>query len=296
MKNCLRLGLTAALAVMGAGVADAGDRNMTITTRGDRPLESCNQVEITSDNGTVVRADEEFTLAGTATLRGRTAPNGGFYVQAWDRAEVSVRLCKAAVAGSRRAAEDLLRRISLTREPGRLEVSGPGDDWVAYLIVFVPRAMALDFRTTNGPIDLTGTSGRVTASTENGPIALRDCSGDITARTENGPVSYRGTGGGRVELRTQNGPVSVKLTTGRWSGGSLEASTQNGPLQFTAPEDFRPGAQVISTGYGPWNCKGKPCSGTWTGRERRMQLGGDPAVTLSTVNGPVSVSLQPGIM
>ncbi|HEV2719849.1 MAG TPA: hypothetical protein VG323_07495, partial [Thermoanaerobaculia bacterium] len=93
-----------------------------------------------------------------------------------------------------------------------------------------------------------------------------------------------------------NGPVSVKLSGARWDG-RLNATTQNGPVSLKIPKNFGSGVEMTVNGHGPISCKAEACRDvkrSWRDEDndypKKLSFGsGAKNVTLSTVNGPVSV-------
>jgi len=294
-------------ALLAPAAASAG--NVSVRTGGDREIENCQQIQIEFDDRDAERAEDTFTLAsGTAPLEVHLPSHSGIQVLGWSREEISVTSCKAA------RSSEILDRISVSAEAGRLLVRGPGgDDWLAYLILRVPRGAELDLEARNGPIGFSGVSGKLRARTSNGPISFRDSSGQIDAHAENGPISLKYCSGevraaaingpihvsgneGSFRVSTQNGPISVALTGDRWTEGGLEASAVNGPLSLTIPEDYRSGVRVETRGHSPVSCPASACKRvrkTWDDDERSIEFGdSEPVVRMSTVNGPVSIKAR----
>jgi DUF4097 and DUF4098 domain-containing protein YvlB len=208
-------------------------------------------------------------------------------VRGSDRADFEVVVCKAA------ASKTELDAIVMSREGETLSVRGPaGRDWVGYLLISAPRSAAMELSAENGPIGLSGLTGRVSARSENGPISVSDSSGDIDARAENGPISALGDGG-RLRLSTENGPIAVKLSGASWNGEGLDARAVNGPVSLSVPAGYRSGTRVESLGHSPFDCRGDACGGmrrTWDDDKKRIELGDGPVVVnLATENGPVSI-------
>lgn len=288
--------------------AAASAANISVNTRGDREIENCQQIQIEFDDRDAERSEDTFTLAGGPPLGVHLPSHSGIQVLGWSRKEISVTSCKAA------RSSETLDRISVSADAGRLLVRGPGgDEWLVYLILRVPRGAELDLEARNGPIGLSGVSGKLRARTSNGPISFRDSSGQIEAHAENGPISLKDCSGevraeaingpihvsgnqGNFRVSTQNGPISVALTGDRWTEGGLEASAVNGPLSLKIPEDYRSGVRVEARGHSPVSCPASACKRarkTWDDDERLIEFGdSDPVVRMSTVNGPVSIKAR----
>jgi hypothetical protein len=282
--------LAALVLSLGPSLATAGwgRQGLNVSTRDGVPMR-CADLDVTIDGRPAAVVEQAMTLAPAGqALRVRAARNSGISVEAADRRDVAVLACKAASGGSD------LDRIHVTYEGGLLTVSGPpGDSWLAYFLIEVPRAADVDVEAGNGPIWLRGLTGRISARSQNGPISLKDCAGAVDAQAENGPIGVSGSAGD-IRVRTQNGPISVKLSGSTWDGPGLDARAVNGPVSLRIPDGYRSGALVASAGHSPFRCKGGACRGasrTWDDDGNRIELGSGPlAVRLSTVNGPVSVA------
>jgi hypothetical protein len=254
----------------------------------------CSDVRVRS-TGQVAQAAESFTISAGAALEIAGVDRGNIRVRGWDRPDYAVEVCKIAAAGDRASADNTLRGVSVTRGGNRIASGGPsgGDSqWMVVFIVQAPKGAALDLETGNGPIDARNVSGTLKARAANGPIAIRDCQGTIEARVNNGPISFTG-GGGDVRLNATNGPISVSIAGENWQGTQLEARTVNGPLRAVAPDTFRSGVRVETSGYSPLSCSLDACRNArseTTGNLRILEINGSsPAVRLSTGNGPVSL-------
>ncbi len=280
--------LTVAL-LLGPAAARAGNHGVNVSIDEGRDPERCDQIAVEIGNRPAARAEERVVVAvepGKA-LRIVAPENSGVRVYGSDRADFEVLACKAARSASE------LARISLTRDVDTVGVHGPsGGDWVGYLIVAAPKTAAVEVSAFNGPVGLSGLSGKVTAHAQNGPISVRDCAGDLQAEAENGPISLHGAGG-HLRLSTQNGPISVALGGSSWKGEGLEARAVNGPLSLAIPVGYRSGTVVESLGHSPFQCRGEVCSSArrnWTDDGKSIELGEGPAILrLSTENGPVTI-------
>jgi len=271
--------------------ASAGHRhhgNGTTISEGRDPRQ-CSDLTMEFDGQPAARAEERHTIPAVSgqALRIGTAHNSGVRVRGADRADFEVLLCKGAPDAG------LLPQIAESTSGGRLTVSGPtSDDWFGYLLITAPRGAALDIVATNGPVSLSGLSGRVSVRSENGPISLSDCAGEIEAEASNGPIAIHGAGG-KLRAETRNGPISVALSGTSWTGAGLDARAVNGPVSLAVPTDYRTGTVVESLGHSPFQCRGDGCAGvrrTWDDDGKKIELGEGPVlVRLATENGPVSV-------
>jgi hypothetical protein len=205
--------------------------------------------------------------------------NGGVTVRAWDRDSIAVTARVQANGETVGEADALAGRITVTTDGGTLRVDGPSTHrhagWGVEIVLMVPRHTDLTARTVNGPIGVTGVTGRLDLSTVNGPIDLHDVAGDVHARA-------------------QNGPLDVSLAGQRWEGAGLDAETVNGPVTLAIPHAY---SAKLETGTvnGPWDLR-MPLTVTLMGRSPRhitsvLGDGGAP-VRVVTTNGPVTVETR----
>lgn len=268
---------TACAAMAGMTLGEAGRMSTTTTVEDEIAVTECDQIRVRFNDAAALRAEEEISIPGSDRLQIDAAPNGGIHVQGWSEDHYLVKLCKAVPSGSKDRAREALGRIRLSDGEGRLSVSGlASGDWIAHLIVRAPA------------------SSEIIMKADNGGIGLHDVDGHVEARTENGPISVRG-GSGDLSLETQNGPVEVSLAGTRWHGAGLEARTENGPVTLKVPRHFDSGLRVRASWHSPWSCRASQCDGArkrWDDDSHLFELGEDPVIRLSTVNGPVSI--EPG--
>lgn len=295
----LILGLPLLLASGLAPGAQAGSISTTINTSDDEPMERCDQIKVRfGDRGNYLptaRSEQQLKVSRSeaSPLILHLSEGAGMRIQAWDRDEYSILVCKVAGARTSEKAQQTLDGIEASMHGGRLSSSGPeGGNWLIYLIVNAPKNAEMELQTENGGIGLTGVSGSIRASSENGPIQLTGCSQEIRATTQNGPISISG-GSGDIRLKAENGPISVDLSGVGWKGAGLEARTENGPLSLRLPGNYKTGVRVEASGYSPMSCKAAECRDahkSWDDDLRWIEFNGTPRlVKLSTVNGPVSV-------
>jgi DUF4097 and DUF4098 domain-containing protein YvlB len=213
---------------------------------------------------------------GAAGLTVSGGPNGGITVRSGPvtAAQVSARI--QANAGSDSDARALAGDVRINAAPGTLGADGPrtgrGENWSVSYEITVPERTNLDLTTVNGPVGVTGVSGRLRAEATNGPVRLDGVSGDVRARV-------------------RNGPLTVVLAGTGWAGTGLDAETVNGPARLYVPENYS-AALEIGTVNGPLNI-GFPIPVTLSGNVRRhitttLGNGGAP-IRVVTTNGPFSV-------
>jgi hypothetical protein len=275
--------------------ASTHHRNMSVSTDDnlDR-VTSCSQIHVRFSDTPAITAEEQLPVASLREIKVTAPANGGIYVTGWDRAGYGVTACKASAASSA-----ALSRINARVEGESVSATGPDDGdaaWVAYFIVRTPPNATVDLHSQNGPINISGVSGRVTADVTNGPIGIRDSAGTIDLEAVNGPISIASTSGD-VKLRAENGPISVKLSGASWDGGGLDARTENGPISIRVPERYGSGVVVETSAHSPISCRSAQCrtlTRSWADedndRPRHLELGSGAAkVHMTTVNGPVAI-------
>ncbi len=226
------------------------------------------------DDREVVCEERETRLGARESLSVDGRRNGGVSVRAWDGRDVLVRAQIQTRAPGREEAREMARRVSVSTSGGRVSASGPEAEgrrgWVVSYEIFVPRRMDLEIETHNGPISVTGVSGKMELAAANGPMNLRGVGGDVRARTT-------------------NGPLNVQLAGSRWSGGGLDAQTTNGPVNLTLPGGY---SAELETGTvnGPVRID-LPLTvrGNITHRIRTRLGGGGAPIRVVTTNGPLTV-------
>ena len=270
----------------------AAAEGVNVNVRNSRDVRTCADLEVTFDGRPAVTAVDQLTAPGAQKLTVHGSRNGGVYVVGGARTDFAISVCKAAAPAS--AGGSSLDQLRASLSGGTLSATGPGTEgWVVYFIIDAPSRAVLDLDVTNGPMSVSHIAGSTTARSQNGPIALLDVSGTVSAKTENGPLAFEG-GTGTIELEAQNGPVAIRLAGSKWADGSLNARAQNGPVALRVPRGFASGVRVNSSQHSPWKCQGcEDGRRTWNDSSRSAEFGSGPvAVTLSTVNGPVSVDMS----
>ena len=297
MRPKLALLLLAMFALIGLSLAigaqsSRNGRSISTNVSDDRAVTNCGDIRITYDRRPAITEEAEMILPSSqvSNLRLQNA-KGGVYINGWDRNEYSVRTCKA-VPDDDPNPTATLREITTTNTNGQLAVNGPsGREWVANLIIMVPRLSKMDIETQSGPLQLRDLAGNIHLSATNGPISLRNVGGVVETTTTNGPISLVG-GSGDHRVTAANGPVHVSLSGSRWDGPGLEVSTKNGPLSLSIPDAYGSGIRIQASDHSPVNCKAPACAGATRtlSSPSVIQIGnGDPIVRLSTLNGPLSI-------
>ena len=296
----MALALTLAASVVPAAAhPDHGSHDgfsFTTNIDHDKPVLTCADLEMTfwkEKRGDLVTIRRDQTVPvklGSSPLKVIAARQGGVRVQAASGSGATATVCMVAGADDEGEANAILEKLEIVHANGELTVKGPeGSTWAAYVLLSVPRDVALDLEAENGSLALHGVSGTFSLRTTNGPISIAEVSGRMDVEAVNGPIHYTGHAGD-VRLAAQNGPVGVKLDAATWSGKGLDASTQNGPISLTAPADLKSGVEVEASPHSPFHWTSAGGNGArWDG-ERTVRLGDGPVlVRLSTVNGPVNI-------
>lgn len=138
--------------------------------------------------------------------------------------------------------------------------------------VKVPAATEVGFTTTNGGIELSGLTGRVSATTTNGGIRAREVAGPI-------------------EASTTNGGVDVELT--RVSAPGIRLECTNGGIKLRLPGDAKAtiSASITNGGIGLAEIEGMSVETTQSSR-RRLEArlnGGGPSIRLEGTNGGIQI-------
>jgi hypothetical protein len=229
------------------------------------------------------RAQDEWARSYTVEPGGRLElinVNGRITAEPSDGQQIELRAERIAKATSDEAAKDLLSQIEMREEVSgdkvRVEVRSPrlrgpsGHEfkWT----VKVPRGVAVDLRTVNGGVHLTGLDGEVRARSTNGGIkgmALR-------ARS--------------VDAAVTNGGVDIELAQAV-SSGAFELESVNGGVTLSLPEDSRADitGRCVNGGI---STSGLPLEPVGEQTRRRMDArlnGGGARISMQTVNGGVRI-------
>ena len=302
MKTKLFLLVTMALPLLVAaqgrlGRQDRQDRQVRQRRSTDfrvdvEKITNCGDLRITFDRRPAITEESEIVLPASqvATLRAQTE-NSGMYVSGWDRSEYSVKTCKG-VPDDDPNARGTLRDIVTSNTNGQITVTGPGDrEWVASLIIMVPRLSAVDLQTRNGPMALHDFAGSIHVRASNGPVSLDNIGGSVQAATTNGPIALK-RGSGDQRISATNGPISVALSGSGWEGPGLDVSTQNGPLALSIPDGYSSGVAIQTSSRSPISCTAAACADLARVAESPTTLrfgSGNPVVKLSTSRGPLAI-------
>jgi len=211
------LGVAAAALVASALGACAGDGPFAITATGTR--------ELSADAPT-----SGVDLAVQVEMF-----NGPIEVRAGAPGRVVARVTTTGAAGSKDDAEaDRLKiQVTLDASPDgsvRLKaVYQPNptspNNRTASAVVEVPPAAALDLRTSNGRVDVTGIGGAIEVHTSNGAVRLAGATAGALVRTSNKEVEIDGAG--TLDVETSNAAILLGGT-----GVTVRAVTSNATIGF----------------------------------------------------------------
>jgi len=293
-KTILLLHVVLAIAAVSVLVHAQGRRNRSVNRNGNGgPVTNCGDIGITFDREPALTEETELSLrTSQVTMLKPQMTNGGIYINGWDRNEYSVKTCKAVPKDDPDAAATLREITTVSNGSGQLTVNGPaGRDWMANLIIMVPRLTNMEVETRNGPVQLRDMAGVIRLTATNGPLDLSNVGGVVEANTTNGPISSRG-GSGDQKVSAVNGPVHVELSGRQWDGPGLQVSTRNGPLSLSVPDGYVSAITAQTSERSPVNCSARLCAGATrsNGSPVVIRIGsGEPVVRVSTSNGPLSI-------
>jgi len=190
--------------------------------------------QLTSPSGGAIRVDNA---------------NGCTVVVGEDRADVEIRVHKAARAGTEAEAEQLASSIKvLTREDAAgvldVEVSLPGR-WThrgrADLEIHAPRTLRIQVSASNGRVCVSGMRAAVRLHSSNGPVRVADVVGDIDIGTSNARVHTHCTCG-KLVARSSNGKMDLEEHR-----GSVDAATSNGTIHCDLDELGKEGVVLVTS-------------------------------------------------
>lgn len=267
-RNLVRLGV-----VLGAAVA----------------LSACD-IAVNGENGFSLdlasgRAQDEWSRSYPLTAGGRFElinVNGRVTAEASDGTAIEVKAERTAKAGSDESARELLGKIEMREEVGegrvRVEVRAPRLSGMSgheiKWTVKVPRGVAVDLRTVNGGVKMTGLQG------------------DIRARSTNGGISGTGILASSLDAAVTNGGIDIELAQ-PVSSGTYDIEAVNGGVSLSLPADSKAdiSGRCVNGGISVVDLN-IVTSGEQTRRRLEGQLngGGGARVTLETVNGGVKIA------
>jgi hypothetical protein len=100
-----------------------------------------------------------------------------------------------------------------------------------------------DVKTSNGAIDLEGTTGNTTLKTSNGAISVRNVEGFVKASSSNGAITIKDTTG-VWDVETSNGEIDVEVAG---IDGVTEISSSNGKVTVHIDESIDADLDISSS-------------------------------------------------
>ena len=233
--------------------------------------------------------------------------NGHISIETWNRPEASVQITRIARANDDKTAEALLQEMQadVTLSPGRIEIVSrypKRTESVGFWDVLgqrvtsmnihyhvrVPARTGLDLETTNGELEIKGTTAGVKGRTVNGTVDIRGVRGSVDVETTNGSIDLSGIAGS-TRAGTTNGTITAELRQIE-AAGRIVLSTTNGNVTASLPSDLKATVDAETTNgrvrvaYPVTKLAGS------TARTLRARIGGGGVdVTLRTTNGNIVI-------
>jgi DUF4097 and DUF4098 domain-containing protein YvlB len=296
VKKLILLGLMLPLCVSAAQAQYYRGHNSTVTMNDDSSGDDCrDHLRVGSDDYRTRVRDEEIKTVANQPLSITAEHNGGIQVTTWDKAEISLKLCKEIAVDDESEGRKLLAETRLEINGANISVHSPegngNHSLGTVLLVKAPRDANLKLKVHNGGVSLNGFNGTVEAQAQNGGISFKRSSGKLTAIAQNGGISIKDCGG-EVNARVQNGGLSIALPE-RWEGKGLDAHARNGGLVVSVPRNFSGGLEVVASEHTSIVCKDEVCNAgerTWDDGHKVFRMGGtNPQVRATTDNGGIVI-------
>jgi DUF4097 and DUF4098 domain-containing protein YvlB len=296
MRKLIVFGLALPLCI---GLAGAGEQrtshSSTFTMNDNSSSDDCrDHLHIGDGDYRSNVRDEEVKTVSNQPLTITAEHNGGIEVTTWDKAEVSLKLCKQVSADDENEGRKLLAETRLEINGSQISVHAPEGNHHSLgtvLLVKAPKDANLNLNVRNGGVSLSGFTGTAEAHAQNGGISFRRSSGKLTAEAENGGISIKDCGG-EVSAKVENGGLSITLPD-HWEGKGLEAHARNGGLVVSVPKNFNGGLEVVASEHTSIICKDDICKAgerTWDNGHKLFRMGGtNPQVRASTDNGGIVI-------
>ena len=233
--------------------------------------------------------------------------NGRITVEAWNRNEVRVQITRMVRANDDKRADEILKemQVDVALGPGRIEIVSRFPKRVEsvgfwdvlgqrvtamniHYYVQVPARTGLELTTTNGELQIKGTTGAVSGKTVNGSVEVRGIRGPVEVETTNGNIRLSGIAGS-ARAGTTNGTIAAELRQID-AGGRIALSTTNGNVTASLPGDLKATVDAETTNgrvrvaYPVQRLAGS------TARVLHAKIGGGGVdVTLRTTNGNIVI-------
>ena len=297
MKRLILLGFFLTFCIW---AANANERNRTVTMNDDSASDDCpDHLRVGNDEYRANVRDEEIKTIPNQPLTITAEHNGGIQVTTWDKAEVSLKLCKQIATDDESEGRRLLAETRLEINGSKISIHTPEENHHSLgtvLLVKAPKNADLNLSVHNGGVSLTNFTGTAEAHAENGGISFRRSTGKLTAQAQNGGISIKDCGGD-VTAKVENGGLSLALAD-RWEGKGLEAHARNGGLVVSVPKTFNGGLEVVASEHTSIICKDNACDAgerTWDSGHKLFRMGGaNPQVRATTENGGIVIKDRSG--
>lgn len=197
---------------------------------------------------------EEFSMSGPGNLEVRTS-GGHITVKASEsnrvRVEMYVRKNGRDLSVSDTDLDEFEIDISQSGNTVRAHAKRNNDrGWRFWnnnnisisFVVYTPREMSTDLKTSGGHIETEGLKGRQEIATSGGHLQLSNLMGTVDARTSGGHIEIRDfegemnarTSGGHINVDNANGSINLRTSGGHIDleqiSGTVEASTSGGGI------------------------------------------------------------------
>jgi Putative adhesin len=234
----------------------------------------CRDERGNSDRASVCEV-REFKVAATAGTLGVSGTNGGISVEGESRGDVRILAKVVATAETDARAREIAAAIQLNPTLDQVEATGPRtreyEGWSVSYRLYVPRALNMALRTSNGGISIKDVDSKVDFRTTNGGVRLVSVNGDVKGQTT-------------------NGGVDIDLDGTFWSGEGLDVETTNGGVKVVVPEHYSARFEA-STSNGGMNIDYPGVTTTRRSRDVNTQLGsGGAPIKVRTTNGGVRLT------
>jgi DUF4097 and DUF4098 domain-containing protein YvlB len=229
-----------------------------------------------------------LALKSGSTLKVKNV-NGAVTVEGWDREEVEFRGEFKPSSRDEHVKVEIERSANGLEIVGRMPKNAEGSSYrgpECRMELKVPRQLLATVSTVNGAVSLKGTRGEASVESVNGAVTISSHSEGLKASTVNGAIHVDSVQGG-LKLKTVNGAIEARgLDT---QGKGIQASTVNGQVHLQTAG--LKGRLEASTVNGNLSLKAKGAEQVEVGKRRLSAVfqGGGEAITLSTVNGSITV-------
>jgi hypothetical protein len=229
------------------------------------------------------KAQDEWTRTYNVSTGGRLEivnVNGRISAEPAAGTTIEIRADRSVKAISDEQARELLGQIEMREEVGsdriRIEVRAPrfngrSGHEIKWMIK-VPKGVAVDLRTVNGGVRMTGLHG------------------DVRARSTNGGIVGSGLAASSVDAAVTNGGVEIELVAAPTTG-SFDLESVNGGVTLSLPSHSKAdiAARCVNGGI-TVNDLDVEVVGEQTRRRLNGKLnGGGARVSMETVNGGVKI-------